>query len=123
MTSEATMKGLIPMSTKLSAKWIAVLFVLALGAVPAGAQPGGFYTGKTLRIVVGLEAGGTADTFVRTFSTYLRKHIAGNPTIIVHSMPGAGGHVATNYLSEKAPSDGLTILYNPWDPLAQALSD
>ena len=97
--------------------------LLALGTAPLAAQPGDFYAGKTLRIVVGLEAGGTADTFVRTFSTYLRKHIAGNPTILVQSMPGAGGLVATNFLREKAPPDGLTILYNPWDPLAQALSD
>jgi hypothetical protein len=38
-------------------------------------------------------------------------------------MPGAGGLVATNFLREKAAPDGLTVLYNPWDPLAQALSD
>jgi len=31
--------------------------------------------------------------------------------------------VAVNFLREKALPDGLTILYSPWDPLAQALSD
>jgi tripartite-type tricarboxylate transporter receptor subunit TctC len=42
---------------------------------------------------------------------------------VVQNMPGAGGSTATNYLQERAASDGLTILYGPWDPLAQALGD
>src|SRR3954470_9427445 len=69
---------------------------------PAPAQNTDFYAGKTLRIVVGLEAGGTVDTAARQFAVYLRKHLAGNPNILVQNMPGAGGAVATNYLAEKA---------------------
>lgn len=105
-----------------TARWLAVP-LLAVSSMSAAAESNAFYSGKTLRIVVGLEVGGTADTFVRSFSTYLRKHIAGNPAILVQNMPGAGGLVATNFLAEKATPDGLTILYNPWDPLAQALGD
>ena len=90
---------------------------------PAAAQPGDYYAGKTLRVIVGLEAGGTVDTFARTFSGYLRKHIPGNPTILVQNMPGAGGKTATNHVFERAAPDGLTMLYGPWDPLAQALGD
>src|SRR5438309_9905924 len=75
----------------------------ALGAAaPARAQTGDFYAGKTLRIIVGLEAGGTVDTLVRAFSVYLRKHIPGNPGIIVQNMPGAGGLGTTNFLNERA---------------------
>ena len=74
-------------------------------------------------MIVGLEAGGTVDTFARTFSGYLRKHIPGNPTILVQNMPGAGGKTATNHVFERAAPDGLTMLYGPWDPLAQALGD
>jgi hypothetical protein len=96
--------------------------VLGLG-LPASAQPGDYYANKTLRVIVGLEAGGTVDTFARSFSGYLRKHIPGNPTIIVQNMPGAGGKTATNHVYERAAPDGLTILYGPWDPLAQALGD
>jgi hypothetical protein len=96
----------------------------AWGAAGAAtAEPGGFYAGKTLRIIVGLEAGGTVDTLARAFSVYLRRHIPGNPGIIIQNMPGAGGWGATNYLHERAAPDGLTILYGPWDPLAQALGD
>jgi len=82
-----------------------------------------FYAGKRLTVIVGLEAGGTVDTLARTFAVKLRQHIPGNPTIVVQNMPGAGGSTATNYLQERAAADGLTILYGPWDPLAQALGD
>jgi hypothetical protein len=100
------------------AGWVALM---AAGQ-PAIAQ-GDYYAGKTLRVIVGLEAGGTVDTFARTFSGYLRKHIPGNPTILVQNMPGAGGKTATNHVFERAAPDGLTMLYGPWDPLAQALGD
>ena len=102
-----------------TAGWIA----LAAVGQPATAQPADYYAGKTLRVIVGLEPGGTVDTFARTFSGYLRKHIPGNPTIIVQNMPGAGGKTATNHVFERAAPDGLTMLYGPWDPLAQALGD
>lgn len=92
-------------------------------SLAAAAQSGDFYAGKRLTIVVGLEAGGTVDTLARAFAVQLRKHIPGNPTIVVQNMPGAGGSTATNYLQERAAADGLTILYGPWDPLAQALGD
>src|SRR6476661_1344964 len=103
------------------AVWLAVV---AMGlASQAAAQTADFYAGKRLTIVVGLEAGGTVDTLARAFSVYLRKHIPGNPAIVVQNMRGGGGSTATNYLQERAAADGLTILYGPWDPLAQALGD
>jgi hypothetical protein len=89
----------------------------------AAAQPGAYYAGKTLKILVGLQVGGTADTLVRKFSDYLRKHLAGNPTVLVENMTGAGGNLVYNYLAEKAAPDGLTIAYSPYQALAQALED
>jgi hypothetical protein len=97
--------------------------VSAVVSQAAAAQPADYFAGKTLRVIVGLEAGGTVDTFARTFAGYLRKHIPGSPTIIVQNMPGAGGKTATNHVFERAAPDGLTMLYGPWDPLAQALGD
>jgi tripartite-type tricarboxylate transporter receptor subunit TctC len=94
-----------------------------LGSTGTAAQSGDFYAGKTLTIIVNLAAGGTVDTFVRSFTPYLKKHIPGSPTIVVQNMPGAGGLLATNYLMEKSARDGLTITYGPWDPLAQALGN
>jgi hypothetical protein len=100
-----------------------VVAMAALALVSEARAQGEFYAGKRLTIIVGLEAGGTVDTLARTFAVQLRKHIPGNPTIVVQNMPGAGGSTATNYLQERAAADGLTILYGPWDPLAQALGD
>ncbi len=38
-------------------------------------------------------------------------------------MTGAGGSVAANYTYERAAPDGLTIVFNTFHPLAQALGD
>lgn len=104
------------------ARWLVMLGIFAT-AGGGEAQNSDYYKGKQLTIVVGLAAGGTVDTFVRSFSQYLTRHIPGNPTVLVQNMPGAGGLVATNFLFEKAARDGLTITYGPWDPLAQALGN
>ena len=95
--------------------------VSTLLAAPARAEPEPFYKGKTISIVVGLEAGGTVDLFARVFAQVIQKHLKGAPVLVVQNMPGAGGLLATNYLAERAKPDGLTILWGPWDPLAQAL--
>jgi tripartite-type tricarboxylate transporter receptor subunit TctC len=102
----------------------AALSASAIGPnAPARAQSLEFYAGKTLTVIVGLSPGGTVDTFARRFATYLRKNIPGNPAIVIQNMPGGAGLVATNYVFERARPDGLTILWNPWDPLGQALGD
>lgn len=101
-----------------------VTLALLLGQiVRASAQPAEPYAGKTITIIVGLDAGGTADTLVRSLTGYIRKHTPGNPTVIVQNMPGAAGALAINYLMEKAPRDGSTVVYQPWDPLGQALGN
>jgi tripartite-type tricarboxylate transporter receptor subunit TctC len=69
----------------------------------------GFYQGKQITIVVGFSAGGTYDATARLFAHFLGKHLAGNPTVIVRNMPGAGSLVATTNLYNTAPSDGTTL--------------
>src|SRR4051812_25783822 len=101
---------------------MALLALVACG-VPAPASAQDFYAGKTLKIIVGLEAGGTVDTMARLFVSYLRRHIPGNPLVVIQNMPSAAGVGATNFVYEKAEPDGLTILFNSWDPLAQVLGD
>ncbi len=82
-----------------------VLFV----AGPAHATTHDFYKGKTVRIVVGVSAGGIFDTYSRTIGRHLGKHIPGNPTIVVENMTGAGGLVLANHLYKVAKPDGLTV--------------
>ena len=84
-----------------------VLTGLSAGPAAAGDE---YYGGKTITVIVGLRAGGTADTFARSFSSYWEKHIPGKPKIIVKNMPGGGNMKATNYVFEKAKPDGKTVV-------------
>lgn len=80
-----------------------------------------FYEGKTIRIVVGTASGGTIDA-ARFIAQHLGKYIAGNPTVIVQSMPGGAHIVATNYVFNVAKPDGLTLLAaNPNVAIAQLI--
>jgi putative tricarboxylic transport membrane protein len=89
----------------------------------ADAQSSSFYAGKVLKILVGTQVGGTADSVVRGLIPFLRTHLPGKPTIVVQNMTGAGSNMAFNYLAEKASADGLTIVFNAYQALAQALGD
>lgn len=103
---------------------------IAIAAIAAGASivhhtqqaaAQEYYAGKTITIVVGLEPGGTSDTFARRFSVYMQRHLPGRPNIVVQNMPGGAGTLATNFVFERAKPDGQTILWGPWDPLSQVL--
>src|SRR5262245_46879011 len=103
--------------------WMAITTAMLGISGSAAAQAESSFAGKTLRIIIGLEAGGTADVFARGFAIHLKKHIPGNPTIVVQNMPSAGGNSAINYIAERAAPDGLTFVFNPFHPLAQAFHD
>ena len=91
---------------------LAAIFTLA--ALPAVAQdPASFYAGKTVRIVIGFETAGTYGQYALMAARHLRKHLPGNPGIIVQAMPGAGGSSALNYVAKVAAKDGLTIVMPP----------
>lgn len=68
-----------------------------------------YYRGKTIRIVVGLSAGGGFDIYARALARHLGKHIPGNPSFVVDNMPGAGSMIAANHVYKAAKPDGLTI--------------
>lgn len=68
-----------------------------------------FYRGKTVTLVLGTDAAGTTSVRLRTMTPYLKKHIPGNPTVIIEYMPGGGGRKAANFMYKSAQPDGLTI--------------
>jgi tripartite-type tricarboxylate transporter receptor subunit TctC len=86
---------------------VILCMVLTLTASSYGQEQ--FYKGKTIRIVVGFSAGGGFDTYARALARYMGKHIAGNPTVIVDNMAGAGSLIAANHVYNVAKPDGLTI--------------
>lgn len=55
-----------------------------------------YYKGKTITIVRGGRPGGTGELQARTVVPFLKKHIPGNPSIVMLHMPGAGGRTAAN---------------------------
>ena len=101
---------------------IAVTTLLVAAAQPAAADAvADFYKGKTVTIVVGHEVGTGFDVYARTLQRHLRRHIPGNPAVVVQNMSGAGGIAAANWLYNAAPKDGTALssfVYSvPFEPL------
>jgi tripartite-type tricarboxylate transporter receptor subunit TctC len=85
------------------------IFLVAGYAQQAAAQDDRFYSGKSIRVVVGFTPGGFYDRWTRLLARYVPKHLPGNPEMIVQNMPGAGGMIAANHMYSVAKPDGLTI--------------
>ena len=91
---------------------------LALAAACVAVEPHGnataqpaepFFKGKVINLYVGFAPGGTYDYYSRLVGRFIGRHIPGNPTIVVQSMPGAGSLHAANFLYAVAPKDGTAI--------------
>jgi tripartite-type tricarboxylate transporter receptor subunit TctC len=97
------------MKRKYSLRIVLVAFLAPLFFLPhIGFSQAPFYQGKTLRIINN-DPGGTAGLRTRTVANYLRKHLPGNPTVIVEFIEGGGGRRAANYMFHNAKPDGLTV--------------
>jgi tripartite-type tricarboxylate transporter receptor subunit TctC len=83
--------------------------LLLVMLVSAAAQERDFYRGKTISIIIPIGPGGAYDAYARLLSRHLGRHLPGNPSIIARNMPGGGGVIASNYLSNVAPRDGTTL--------------
>jgi tripartite-type tricarboxylate transporter receptor subunit TctC len=99
------------MKTQAIKTWaLAAAAAMSLGIGTAAADPiEDFYKGKTVSIIVSTGEGGTYDTVARSMSRYMRKHIPGDPTMVIRYMPGAGHIKATEYMYNVAPKDGSYI--------------
>ena len=73
-----------------------------------GFSQASFFHGKTVKIINN-DPGGTAGLRVKSLMPFLRKHIPGNPTVVIEFMEGGGGRRAANHLFQNAKPDGLTI--------------
>src|SRR5262245_61868158 len=89
---------------------VAALGALCALVVLAQAQtPAEFYRGKQIKFVVGTATGQDYDLWARLIGRHITRHIAGQPSLIVENMPGAGHIVATNHLFNVAVRDGTVI--------------
>src|SRR5712671_3557448 len=82
--------------------------LLAPAAAPAEAAAE-FYHGKTVTIYVGFGPGGGYDAYAQLLAPHIRRHIPGDPAVIVKHMPGAGSLALMNYLWSVAPRDGTAF--------------
>src|ERR1700740_1686474 len=87
-----------------------VAALLAFGVWAARADEP-FYKGKRLTLLINFAIGGPADVEGRLFAKYIGRHIAGNPSVVVQNMDGAGGIVGAKYLGALAPKDGTMLGY------------
>ncbi len=85
---------------------VLVGFLLVVGQISAQDQ---FYRGKVVRIIVGFPPGGGYDTYARLIARHMGKYVAGNPTVVVDNMSGAGSMISANHIFRVAKPDGLTI--------------
>jgi tripartite-type tricarboxylate transporter receptor subunit TctC len=90
----------------------------AIGALAAGifaaAPAAAFdYAGKRITLVIGYGFGGTYGKYARTMADHMRNFIPGRPTIIVQSMPGAGGIKMTNFAGSVMAGNGFNIFMPP----------
>jgi len=90
---------------------IAALLTLACWSIaPAHADAvADFYHDKTVTLVSAGEAGGAHGTYAQLIVQHIKKHIPGNPNVVIQYMLGAGGNLAPNHLYNVAPKDGTFI--------------
>jgi tripartite-type tricarboxylate transporter receptor subunit TctC len=88
---------------------LAVICGIAAASPAAAQSPAEFYKGKTITIVLGHPPGGSYDLYARLAADHLKRHIPGNPNIIVQHRPGGGGVAAVRWFYAQAPRDGTMM--------------
>src|SRR5947207_8186251 len=76
----------------------ALALVIAATSAAHAQSVADFYRGKTINYILAVPDGASWGLYARTFTEHLRKHIPGNPTVIMQVMPGGGGVTAGNYI-------------------------
>jgi tripartite-type tricarboxylate transporter receptor subunit TctC len=95
--------------SKLLGSLILAPFIFTVSTPAAQANRHDFYSGKTIRLIVGYAPGGGYDFYARLVARYMGKHIPGNPAFVVENMPGAGSLASANYIYKLVKPDGLTL--------------
>src|SRR2546425_6511363 len=100
------------MTAPLMSRWLTIAaFMLPIIAMPTRGEAQdvkGFYSGKTLRILVGLPPGGGADAYARLVQRHFGRHVPGSPAVVAQNMPGAGTLRSVMALNT-SPDDGTVM--------------
>ena len=101
-----------------SSRFRALLYVIAAQLLPISAPPTSaqaqsaiaeFYRGKQIKVIVGFGPGGSSGLYAEVVGRHMGRHLPGNPTFINQYMPGGGGLIAANQMSQRAAKDGSEI--------------
>ena len=96
--------------------------LLALSAPAAQAEDvKTFYTGKTIKLLVGLPPGGGADAYARLVQRHLGRFVPGTPQIVAQNMPGAGTLRSVMALNS-SPDDGTAMVHFSSALLTEAIT-
>jgi len=95
----------------MKAKHAILLIGATVVAIGAGntAPAADYFSGKTMRLIVGSNAGGGYDTYTRLLGRHMPRHIGGRPAVTVRNMPGGGGLKSVQYAYKVAKKDGTEI--------------
>jgi hypothetical protein len=100
---------------------IAAMPLLSTAAAStAAAEPASddFYSGKTVRIIIGTTTAGEYGAYAQLMAQHIGRFVPGKPTVIVQTMVGGAGLVALNHVAIIAPQDG-TVLSLPHANIVQ----
>jgi tripartite-type tricarboxylate transporter receptor subunit TctC len=87
----------------------------ALGGTPAHAQQ------KSISLLIAGSVGSLYNAYGRTLAHHIRRHLPGDPNIIVRNQHGAGGAIAAEFMYAQAPLDGSMFFLLPAGSLIDPL--
>ena len=87
---------------------LAASLTLGFASAPASADES-FFKDKTVSVIVPVGSGGTFHIYAQIVARHMKKHIPGNPTVIVQNRPGGGGATSAVWVQSVAPKDGTII--------------
>jgi tripartite-type tricarboxylate transporter receptor subunit TctC len=97
-----------------------VLGGLATAVAARAAHSQVSFKDKRITMLISSPPGGGNDTVGRLIGRFLKKHLPGEPEVIIQNMPGANNMLALNHLVHRTPPDGLTIVIvaaQPFEPV------
>jgi tripartite-type tricarboxylate transporter receptor subunit TctC len=101
------------LATSTGAMALTCMALVGAGAPAAAQSPADFYKGKTVTIMLGHPPGGSYHMYATLAANHLKKHIPGNPNVILEHRPGGGGVRAARHFYTQAPRDGSVVALFP----------
>ena len=96
------------MNRKLTRRALLGIAGAMAGTIAFGSASAGDYPDRSIQLIVPYSAGGPTDVAARVMAQTLSERIG--QSIVVMSMPGAGGVIGTSYVNRAKP-DGYTLLF------------